>query len=100
LNQKIKQALIYPVSVLCVAIGMIITIMTYVIPKIEKIYQDSHVNLPELTLFIIRMSHFLRDYGIYMFFGFIVFMMVFAWVLRIPRFRYVFDQKILSLPIF
>lgn len=44
-----------------VAIAMVVTIMTYVVPKIEKIYHDSHVNLPPLTQFIIGVSHFLRN---------------------------------------
>lgn len=66
LERKIKQALIYPASILCVAIAMVVTIMTYVVPKIEKIYHDSHVNLPPLTQFIIGMSHFLIQYGIYL----------------------------------
>lgn len=61
LERKIKQALIYPASIMVVAIGMVVTIMTYVVPKIEKIYQDSHVNLPPLTQFIIGISHFLRS---------------------------------------
>jgi general secretion pathway protein F len=61
LERKIKQALIYPTSILFVAIGMVVTIMTYVVPKIEKIYHDSHVNLPPLTQFIIGVSHFLRS---------------------------------------
>lgn len=66
LERKIKQALIYPTSILCVAIAMVVIIMTYVVPKIEKIYRDSHVNLPPLTQVVIGVSHFLRDNGMYL----------------------------------
>lgn len=61
LERKIKQALVYPAAILVVAIVMVVTIMTYVIPKIEKIYHDSHVNLPPLTQSVIAVSHFLRS---------------------------------------
>ena len=100
LERKIKQALIYPTSILCVAIAMVITIMTYVVPKIEKIYQDSHVNLPPLTQAVIGASHFLRDSGVYLAVVIIALSIGFVFALRHPRFRYEFDRRILSLPIF
>ncbi|MDD5377383.1 MAG: type II secretion system F family protein [Candidatus Gracilibacteria bacterium] len=100
LESKIKQALIYPASIMVVAIGMVVTIMTYVVPKIEKIYHDSHVNLPPLTQFIIGMSHFLRGYGVYLAIALVAGVVGFLLALRNPRFRYEFDRRILSLPIF
>lgn len=100
LERKIRQALIYPASILLVAIGMVVTIMTYVVPKIEKIYQDSHVNLPPLTEFIISTSRFLRSEGIYLVIVGIVLISGFFLALKNPRFRYEFDRRILSLPIF
>lgn len=100
LERKIKQALIYPTSILLVAVVMVVTIMTYVVPKIEKIYHDSHVNLPPLTQSVIGMSHFLRQYGIFLAIGIGLFVGAFIFALKNPRFRYEFDKRILSLPIF
>ncbi|NDK19934.1 type II secretion system F family protein [Candidatus Gracilibacteria bacterium] len=100
LERKIKQALIYPTSILFVAIAMVVTIMTYVVPKIEKIYQDSHVNLPSLTQFIISVSHFLRSEGMYLAVGIVACIVGFIFALRNPRFRYEFDRYILLFPIF
>lgn len=62
LQRKVQQALIYPVAIIFVAVAMVVTIMTYVIPKIEKIYRDSHVSLPDLTQGIIAVSHFILDF--------------------------------------
>lgn len=100
LERKIKQALIYPASILFVAVAMVVTIMTYVVPKIEKIYHDSHVNLPPLTQFIIGLSHFLLSYWIYLGIGIFIFVIAFFMSLKSPKFRYQFDRHILSLPIF
>lgn len=100
LERKVKQALIYPISIICVAIGMIITIMTYVIPKIEKIYHDSHVSLPSLTRFVISVSHFLLSYWIFLAIGFGLAFVGFLFALKNRRIRYEFDRRILSLPIF
>lgn len=100
LESKIKQALIYPSSILFVAIAMIVTIMVYVVPKIEKIYSDSHVNLPSLTQSVIAFSHFLRSEGIYIAIGLVICVIGFFSALRNPRFRYGFDRIILSVPLF
>ncbi len=83
-----------------VAIAMVVTIMTYVIPKIEKIYKDSHVNLPPLTQFIIGISHGLRQYGFYIAIVLLVFGAGFFFALRNPKFKYQFDRAILNLPVF
>gem|GEM_PF-452998 len=100
LDRKIKQALIYPVSIVVVAIGMIVTIMTYVVPKIEKIYHEANVNLPGLTQAIIGISHFILGYGIYMLIGIAALAGLFSLALRKPQFRYKFDRAIFRIPLF
>ena len=35
--------------------------MVYVIPKIQKMYKDSKVNLPDLTQGVINISTFVRE---------------------------------------
>lgn len=100
LDRKVKQALAYPIFIVLVAIGMIVTIMTYVIPKIEKIYQDSHINLPPLTVAVISVSHFIRYNGIWILILGIMIITAFSLALRNRSFRYGVDRIILSIPIF
>jgi type II secretory pathway component PulF len=42
------------------SVAMIVVFMVYVIPKIQKMYKDAKVNLPELTQVVINMSEFLQ----------------------------------------
>jgi type II secretory pathway component PulF len=49
LKGKIIGALIYPMVIVTLSIGMIGVFMVYVIPKIQKMYKDAKVNLPDLT---------------------------------------------------
>lgn len=101
LENKIRQALIYPVSVVLVAIAMVVTIMTYVVPKIEKIYRDSHVSLPSLTKSVIGASHFLREYGLVVLVAVVLCFVGFLFALRkFPAFRYGFHRSVLSVPVF
>ena len=100
LRRKIKQALIYPISVIGIALGMICTIMTYVIPKIEGMYKEANVNLPALTQALIDSSRFIRGNlpillgGI----GILVFSVIF--VLRDRRVKKWFDLHVLRVYLF
>lgn len=58
LRWKIIWALIYPIVIITLSIWMIWVFMIFVIPKIQKMYSDSKVNLPELTQNVIALSDF------------------------------------------
>lgn len=94
------QALIYPISIIIVTILMITTIMIYVIPKIEAMYKESNVNLPELTLIIISISHFFTNYIIFICLWSIIFIYTIFLFLKIKIIKLFFDKQILNLPIF
>ncbi len=100
LGRKIRQALIYPAAIVCVAVAMITIIMTFVIPKIEGMYREANVSLPGITQVLINTSRFMREnllYGIILF-GIIMAAGLFA--LRDRRVKKLFDEKILWIYIF
>lgn len=101
LSKKVKQALIYPASIVVVTIIMLTIIMTYIIPKIEWIYKESNVNLPWLTRVIINLSHFFTSY-----FTLVIWLLIF-WIIcfiyaynHIKKFKYWIDLFVLKIPIF
>jgi type IV pilus assembly protein PilC len=56
LRRKIKAALIYPVTVVIIAIAIVTFIMVFIIPKFEEIFKDFGVALPKITRFLIDSS--------------------------------------------
>jgi len=57
LKGKIKGAMIYPVIIFVVIIIVIIVIMVFMIPAVEKLYQDfGNAKLPDITLFMVNTS--------------------------------------------
>ncbi len=56
LKSRIKGAMIYPVCVIVVAVGIVTGIMYFVIPKFKDIFNDFDVTLPGLTLWLIDAS--------------------------------------------
>ncbi len=62
LKAKIKSAMTYPVAVLMFSIGILIFIMTNIVPKFEDIFKDFDTELPGLTQWLINMSHMVMQY--------------------------------------
>jgi len=57
LTQKIRGALMYPISVICVFILIAIFLMIFVIPKLTSVLQDLGTELPLPTKILIWLSH-------------------------------------------
>jgi type IV pilus assembly protein PilC len=62
LKRRIIGAMVYPIAVITVAIGILSFIMIVIIPKFEKIFKDFNFTLPELTLWLMATSRWFAQY--------------------------------------
>ena len=58
IKSKIKSALMYPISVLLVAFGVVTVILIWVIPSFKQVFSSFGGELPAPTLMVIAMSEF------------------------------------------
>jgi type IV pilus assembly protein PilC len=58
LKRRIKGAMVYPVVVIFVACVIVGFILYFIIPRFEAIFADFGVDLPGMTKFLIKASHF------------------------------------------
>ncbi|MEK7552307.1 MAG: type II secretion system F family protein [Patescibacteria group bacterium] len=72
LTSKAKHALVYPIFVIAAFIGVMVLLLTVIIPKITPILLESGAELPVYTKIVIGMSGFLLTYGIFILVGFII----------------------------
>ena len=101
LARQVKGAMVYPVTILVVAIGVIILLLVKVIPVFEKMFSDFGGILPAPTQIVVNMSHWLQANVLYLLAG--VALVIVAWVQarkRSKAFRYHTDRIFLMLPIF
>src|SRR5207302_6590741 len=49
LKRRITGAMVYPIGVITVAVGILSFIMIFIIPKFEKIFKEFEMTLPDLT---------------------------------------------------
>ena len=100
LKRKVKAAMMYPLIVLAIAVGVTTLLIVQVIPVFEKMFQDFGAQLPLPTRFLIATSHLLRGYGIFVLIGLIVLFFVVRKYVRTPRGRYQFDRLKFAMPVF
>lgn len=97
-QRLITQALVYPIMMLTVALGVIIMLLTNVVPKIVGQFDNMGQDLPTVTKVLIAISDAVRDYGIFALIVIIVLIVVCKQVLKVPSIRVAWHKRILTLP--
>jgi type II secretory pathway component PulF len=64
LKGRVKGAMIYPIILACLAVGVLVFLMEFFIPRFSTIFEQFGGNLPLLTLVIISASHIVQHYGL------------------------------------
>ena len=59
---KVKAALFYPIAVMIVAIGILILLMVFVIPKFKDVFAGMGVAMPGFTLFVMAVSDIVKNH--------------------------------------
>lgn len=62
LRNQIRAAFAYPILMLVVGVGTLFLLLTYVVPKVTKIFEEMHQTLPLSTIILIKTSKFLSQY--------------------------------------
>ena len=66
LKSKVMAAVLYPVILLFLAAGVVTFLMTFFIPRFQKMFEGFHAQLPLITRIIVGVSDAMRSYGLYM----------------------------------
>jgi general secretion pathway protein F len=99
LKTKLMQAMIYPVVLTLVAIGVISVLLVSVVPEVVSQFEHLEQDLPLSTQFLIGMSDFLSDYGIFIVLFLILAFSLLGRMLQDVAFRLKFDIWVLDLPV-
>jgi type IV pilus assembly protein PilC len=100
LKAKIKSAMIYPVTVITVAIVVVTFLLIFVIPTFASLFTGLGAPLPAPTQFVMDLSSFLISYGPFVAVGLIVLGYALKRYYATENGRRTIDAMILKLPIF
>src|SRR5690554_2795337 len=97
-DQKIKLAAMYPIILSIVAIGIVIGLLTYVVPDIVDVFVKNGQELPGLTQFMLNLSHFITDWGLLTLILLVVALIVFNMALRNAGFSKKWHAFLIRMP--
>lgn len=97
-RRKITSALVYPAIISVLAIGVVIVLVSYVLPRFETFFDQLDAELPLPTRMLLGTSAFLTDYW-YLFAGLGVLLVLLGlWLTQNARGRRVRDRLLLRIP--
>ncbi|PLX43252.1 MAG: pilus assembly protein PilC [Deltaproteobacteria bacterium] len=99
LKKKVKGAMVYPASVLGVAIIVGAVILIWVIPVFQKLFASGGKALPAPTQFVINLSEFVQSYFLLILVVLVAFIMIIKRVYRTEKGRAAFDRAFIRMPI-
>ncbi|XHR30211.1 MAG: type II secretion system F family protein [Chthoniobacteraceae bacterium] len=72
LRAKVFSALMYPAVLLTLAMGVVIFLMIFFIPRFQTLFAGFNAALPAITRAIIGASHAIRSYGVFIAIGIVL----------------------------
>ena len=99
LISKIKGAMTYPIIVIIAMVGVIITVITFVIPKLTDLFEGANVELPLPTRILIAVSNFVVNHGLWLLFGFIILAFAFYKAIKTGQGKKLWHKFLLIAPI-
>jgi len=99
LQAKLIGATLYPAIVSLIAVVIVIFLVTYVVPQVASVFTNSKRALPALTVAMLAISAFIRNYGWLLLLGLVAAGVGLKLMLRNEVFREQFDASWLNLPL-
>ncbi|MDZ7754528.1 MAG: type II secretion system inner membrane protein GspF [Gammaproteobacteria bacterium] len=99
MTQKVRLALFYPALLTLMAVLVTGGLMGFVVPEVVKVFDTMGQQLPALTVGLIAVSDFLRDYGLVLVGAVALAAIALRYLLRLPGPRFAFHRLLLRLPL-
>ncbi len=99
IRNKVSAALAYPMVMICVGVVIVIVLMTFVVPKIMKVVEQSRQTLPFMTLMLKSGADFLKAWWLLILAVILAAAITHRALMRRPDYRYFVDRTKLKIPV-
>ncbi len=99
MRQKVQMALLYPIILSVMAIGVVSALLAFVVPEVVQVFENTGQTLPWLTRALIASSDFLRANFLYMIILIGLVIALFTWLMKKEHFRLRMHKLVLRIPV-
>ena len=99
LRSKITVALIYPIFLVLVALGVVSFLLSYVVPMVVEQFTNLNAELPLLTRIVIGLSEFIQSWGLLTVILIVALIVFFKVSMRVKANRLIWHRLQLHLPV-
>jgi len=92
LRRKVITAMVYPTVVVVLAVAIVAFLLIKIVPTFVTLFEESGVQLPLLTVFVINLSKFLKSNIGYLILGIVLFLILFRLALQNDNVRRIYDR--------
>src|SRR6266702_496042 len=102
IKNKVVSAMVYPIIVMTMAVGIMAFLLVFIVPKFEAIFHDmlGDKPLPAVTTFVIGTSNLVKNHGLVLLGAVIVVVTAYKFIGRTRGGRFVIDSFKLRMPLF
>ncbi|MDD6186633.1 MAG: type II secretion system F family protein [Oscillospiraceae bacterium] len=65
LSGTVKKAMIYPIIVMIVAFGVLVLLLTVIVPQFMSMFEGMDIEMPAITVAVVNLSNYLRSHIIF-----------------------------------
>jgi type II secretory pathway component PulF len=99
LTKQISSAMAYPMFIIVVSFLMVGFMLSFIVPKITAIFEQTDQALPPITQFVISAGDFVNNYYQIILIATLVIIFAFGYAMKnLPKFKYKIDSFLLKLP--
>ena len=102
IKNKVLAAMVYPLIVLVLAVGIMTFLLVFIVPRFEAIFHDmlGDKPLPTITIFVIGVSAFVQDHWAILLGALVAFIVGYKIIARTRAGRNILDRIKLRAPLF
>lgn len=99
-RNRIRSIMVYPFFMLFIGTGVLVFMMTSIVPTLAKLFEEMGQSLPAPTVALIAVSDLLKGYGLFLLAGVIAAIFGLSRYIKTETGRLIYDRLKLRLPIF
>ena len=99
LRQKVSHALVYPIVLTVLSLGIIVMMLIYVVPRVVGVFESTNQELPALTQALIALSDFLQEWWLALIAAGAIALIGIGRMLRVENVRRGFHRWLLRAPV-